>query len=312
MGTPEFAVPCLKGLAKASKYDVIAVFTQPDKPKGRKFILTPPPVKICAEKYDIPVFQPATLKDENVISILKNLNPDFIIVVAYGKILPKKILDIPTYGCINVHASLLPQYRGAAPIGWAIVNGEKKTGITTMYMDEGLDTGDVLLQSEVDIEKDETEGELRERLSHVGASLLIKTLDCICEGEIERRKQDESQSSYAPILSKAHALIDWKKHANEIHNLVRGLNPWPCAMTTYAGKTLKIYKTEQLEIAAEPFLGKNCGYIKNISPLLVVCGGGTVIKLIEVQYEGKKRMAASDFINGRKLDFVEQLGDKIT
>lgn len=295
MGTPEFALPSLEKLIEEN-YDICAVFTKPDKPQGRKRIITPPPVKVFAQEHGLQVFQPEKLKIRETYDLIKNLNPDAIVVVAYGKILPKNIIDMPKYGCINVHGSLLPRYRGAAPIQWSIINGDKATGISTMFMDEGLDTGDILLQSKVSINGDETSEELKKRLSVIGADLLIKTLKELENGTLERIKQDDSQATLSPPLDKITGDIDWQKTAQEIHNLVRGSNPWPIAHTLLRGKNFKIYKT-RISTYRSYYPGK----VISTDPLIVGCGNNTSLELLEVQIEGKKRMTASDFSRGYRL-----------
>lgn len=302
MGTPNFAVPCLKKLIQ-SDHEIVAVFTQPDKKKGRGYTLAAPPIKELALQHKIPVFQPENLKNQEISNLIESLRPDLIIVVAYGKILPGNVLKIPQLGCINVHGSLLPKYRGAAPIQWAIINGEKITGITTMYMNEGLDTGDIILQSETKIGKNETSAELFDRLSIIGAELLIKTLTEIELGNIHREKQHDEIATYAPMLNKSLAKINWNESAEKIHNLVRGLNPWPVAMTALDNKNLKIYKTK----IAESIYG-NPGEIKSIDPFIVVCGNNSAIEILELQLESKKRMNSSDFSRGYKLKLGTILG----
>lgn len=293
MGTPEFAVPPLQAIINAN-HTVTGVFTQPDKPKGRGYVLTPPPVKECALQHNIPVFQPKSMKDGEALEILKELNPDVIVVVAFGKILPKDILQLPKYGCINVHASLLPKYRGAGPIQWCVLNGEAETGVTTMLMAEGLDTGDMLLKSVTKIGENETAGQLHDRLSEMGASLITQTLEKLQQGEITPEKQDDSQSNYAPMLTKELCKIDWSKSAQEIHNQVRGLNPWPVAVATVNGKRVKIYSTQ--------LCNKNgtAGKVISLEPLTVACGENSVI-ISELQPEGKKRMNAQDYVRGYRL-----------
>ncbi len=295
MGTPEFALPSLEKLIEEN-YDICAVFTKPDKPQGRKRIITPPPVKVFAQERGLKVFQPEKLKIRETYDLIKSLNPDAIVVVAYGKILPKNIIDMPKYGCINVHGSLLPRYRGAAPIQWSIINGDKVTGISTMFMDEGLDTGDILLQSKVSINGDETSEELKKRLSIIGADLLIKTLKELENGTLERIKQDDSQATLSPPLDKITGDIDWEKTAQEIHNLVRGSNPWPIAHTLLRGKNFKIYRS-RISTHRSYCPGK----IISTDPLIVGCGNNTSLELLEVQIEGKKRMTASDFSRGYRL-----------
>lgn len=293
MGTPDFAVPCLERILEAG-HEVLAVFTQPDKPKGRGYTLTPPPVKVCAQSYGIEVFQPKTLKDGEAVQLLKEIAPDAVVVVAYGKILPKEILELPPLGCINVHASLLPKYRGAAPIQWSVLNGEKETGVTVMYMDQGLDTGDMLMKATVDIGPDETAGELHDRLSAAGARLLVKALAEIENGTAKRERQDESLTCYSPMLDKTLCKIDWGKKAQQVHNQVRGLNPWPVAISSVHGKNIKIFGTR---VRKEQ--GK-AGEVLSCTPLIVACGEGSV-ELTEVQLEGKKKMSASDFLRGHQL-----------
>ena len=234
MGTPDIATGCLQKLID-EKYDIIGVVTQPDKPQNRGKKLGMPPVKELALKYDIPVYQPIKARDEEFVATLKELNPDIIVVVAFGQILPKSILDIPKFGCINVHVSLLPKYRGAAPINWVIINGEEKTGVTTMYMDEGLDTGDMILTEEFDLDDEITAGELHDKMKDRGADVLIETLKQIEKGTAHRIPQNHEEFTYAPMMNKALGEINWSKSAREIHNLVRGVNPWPSAYTTYEG-----------------------------------------------------------------------------
>lgn len=296
MGTPDFAVPCLEKLIE-NKYEVVGVFTQPDKKKGRgqKFAFSP--VKELALKNNLPVFQPESLKNAEVLELIKKLNPELIVVVAYGKILPKNILEIPKYGCINVHGSLLPKYRGAAPIQWAIINGEKKSGVTTMFMDEGMDTGDMLLKAEVKIEDEDTSESLYFKLSKLGSELLIKTLDILQNGKLNPQKQNEEDATYSKMLTKEMGEIDWNKKATEIHNLVRGLFPWPVAKTKLNSKTLKIFKTKVLDgISGEP------GNVKSIDPFIVFCGKNTALEILELQFDNRKRMKSSDFFRGFRIN----------
>lgn len=302
MGTPDFAVPCLQALIDNGE-NVQAVFTQPDKPKGRGYKMLPPPVKSLALTYNIPVYQPLSLKKgedaENALNILKDLSPDLIIVVAYGKILPKEILELPKYYCINVHASLLPRYRGAAPIQWCVLNGEKETGVTTMLMAEGLDTGDMLLKETVAIGDDETASELHDRLSAVGAELLIKTINAVKAGTITREKQDDSLSNYASMITKDMCPIDFSLPAQQVHNKIRGLSASPCAVTMLNGKRLKIFKStmsdkEKYDLAA--------GTVVNEKDFTVVCGDGYTVTFMEVQSEGGKRMRVSDFLRGNHIE----------
>ncbi len=297
MGTPGFAVPCLEGLL-ATGYKVEGVFTQPDQPKGRGYALTPPPVKVLAVEAGIPVYQPQSLKDAHVQETIRSLNSDIIVVVAYGKILPPAILRIPPLGCVNVHASLLPQYRGAAPIQWAVLKGEDVTGITTMQMDEGLDTGAMLLQKKLAILPNETAGELHDRLMELGKQTLLDTLSRIQGMGLWGVPQDNHKATYAPMLRKDMSPIDWSMSAQQVHNQVRGLNPWPGATTQIEGTALKIHRTYMTDKQsnAEPGEVIECG-----ARLLVCCGDGGVLSLEELQLAGKKRMAAADFLRGAAL-----------
>ncbi len=303
MGTPNFAVPCLEKLLK-SEDEVVAVFTQPDKKVGRKQTLTPPPVKELAQSGGIPVYQPTSLRSDEAVEWVASLRPDLIVVVAYGKILPKAILELPSLGCVNVHGSLLPKYRGAAPIQWSVINGEAVTGVTTMYMDEGLDTGDIILKAETPVGRDETSGELFERLSVMGADLLVETIEKIKLGCAPREKQSDAEVTYAPMLDKSLSNIKWGESAEKIHNLVRGLNPWPVAATTIDGKTLKLYKTRLIE----PHKGAQPGQVISVKPFVVGCGGDTALEILEVQMESKKRMNAEDFCRGCKPEVDTVLG----
>ena len=303
MGTPDFAVPSLQALIDAG-HDVCAVYTQPDKPQGRKQILTAPPVKTLALEHDIPVFQPNTLKNEDEQARLRELAPEVIIVVAYGKLLPQAVLDIPPHGCINVHGSLLPRWRGAAPIQWAVIAGDEMAGVTTMQMAEGLDTGDMLLTYETKVGEKETAGELFDRLAQSGAELLTQTL--VKLDEITPRPQDDAQSCYAHMLDKQMAVIDWSKSAHEIDCLIRGLNPWPIALTTLSGERLKVFAAEKAAGNGEP------GTVLEADPkkgLTVACGEG-VLKLIEIQLVGGKRMKATDFLRGHVIEVGTKLGDE--
>lgn len=303
MGTPDFAVPSLQALIDAG-HDVCAVYTQPDKPQGRKQILTAPPVKTLALEHDIPVFQPNTLKNEDEQARLRELAPEVIIVVAYGKLLPKAVLDIPPHGCINVHGSLLPRWRGAAPIQWAVIAGDEKAGVTTMQMAEGLDTGDMLLTYETKVGEKETAGELFDRLAQSGAELLTQTL--VKLDEITPRPQDDAQSCYAHMLDKQMAVIDWSKSAHEIDCLIRGLNPWPIALTTLSGERLKVFAAEKAAGNGEP------GTVLEADPkkgLTVACGEGA-LKLTEIQLVGGKRMKATDFLRGHVIEVGTKLGDE--
>ncbi len=300
MGTPDFAVPALEKLAQSPDYTVATVFTQPDKPKGRKMVMTPPDVKVCAEKLGIPVFQPSSMRSEDAYNSLKELNPDVIVVAAYGQILPKAVLDLPKFGCVNIHGSLLPKYRGAAPIQQSVLDGEKVTGVTTMLMDVGLDTGDILLKAETEIGENETAGELFDRLAVLGGELIVETLDKLKKGEITPQKQDESLATHTSKITKELCPIDFNKTAYEVHNKVRGLNPWPVAVTEIAGKTVKVYSSRVSDMSGA------AGTILSLKPFVVACGDKSV-ELIEIQPQGKKRMTAQAFLAGHKLN----IGDKL-
>ena len=301
MGTPDIAVGTLKALIE-EKHDIIGVFTKEDKPVGRKQILTPPPVKVCALENGIPVFQPSTLRTDDAYDILKGLNPDIIVVVAYGKILPKKILDLPKYGCINGHASILPKYRGSSPIQWCIVCGEKETGVTVQLMDEGIDTGDIIEIAKTQIGENENADELYEKLKDIAAALICKTVDKIEKGTAVYTKQNEAEATHAPMISKDMAFIDFTKTANEIHNLVRGFYSWPTAYFMFGDKRLKVYKTEVVNGKGQPST-----VIKSDGELIIACGNDTAIKLLEIQLEGSKRMEAKQWLMGKKIDVGTKL-----
>lgn len=302
MGTPDFAVPALKSLA-SSKHEVCAVFTQPDKPRGRKMILTPPDVKVCAQSLGIPVYQPESMKNGDALEIIGRYNPDVIVVAAYGKILPKAVLDAPKFGCVNIHGSLLPKYRGAAPIQQSVLNGDRVTGITTMLMDVGLDTGDILLTEETEIGENETSGELFDRLAELGGKLILKTLSALEKGEITPKKQDESLATHTSKIDKSLCPIDFSKSASEVHNKVRGLNPWPVATTKICGKNVKVYSTRLCQKSGK------IGEIISTKPLVVGCGDKSV-EILELQPEGKKRMTADAFLAGHKLEIGDIIGQE--
>ena len=306
MGTPEFAVPCVDSLVK-EKYNVVGVVTQPDKPKGRGHKLAAPPVKEYAVANDIEVFQPDKLKNGQFLSVLDQLKPELIVVVAYGKILPKYILEYPKYGCINVHASLLPKYRGAGPIQWSVINGESETGVTTMYMDEGLDTGDMILKKVLPISPDETAGELHDRMSAAGAEVLIETVKMIADGTAPRIPQPHDHSTYAPMLDKSIALINWAKKGTQIKDLVRGVNPWPVAYTSLEGKVMKVYSVDIQQSDAEAKPGEVLGY-KEEKGLLVKAGDNSCISIKEVQFEGGKRMSIHEYLRGHSIQTGVLLG----
>lgn len=294
MGTPEFSVPVLEALVREG-HEVIGVVTQPDKPKGRGKAVLMTPVKEKALEYGLPVYQPVKVRDPEFIEVLKGLKPDIMVVVAFGQILPGAVLDIPPLGCVNIHASLLPKYRGAAPIQWVIIDGEKETGITTMMMDTGLDTGDMLEKTPVPIAEDETGDSLHDKLSAAGASLIISTLKKIEDGTIIRTPQTDEGTCYAKMLKKDMGNIDWTMEAAAIERLIRGLNSWPGTYTKWKGKTLKIWKAQVLE---EEYEGA-CGEVVHVTKdrLLVKTGKGT-LSLLELQPEGKKRMAVDAFLRG--------------
>lgn len=301
MGTPEFAVPCLQKLIDCG-HEVTGVFTQPDKPQGRKMIMTPPPVKELALANGIPVYQPVKMRDGTALEMLREANPDLAIVVAYGKILPKEILEFPKYGCINIHASLLPKLRGAGPIQWSVINGFEKTGVTSMQMDEGLDTGDMLIRKEIAIGENETAGELHDRVSLLGAEVLEETINALIAGELKPEKQNHDEFTYAPMLSKELSPIDWNLTAREVHNKIRGLSPWPSASAVLNGKKVKIHKSI---LAAET--NKPAGeVVENGKRLVVACGDGKCIEILTIQAEGKKAMSAADFMRGNSVN----IGDR--
>ena len=297
MGTPDFAVGTLEELIH-SRHEVAAVVTQPDKPKGRGKAMQFPPVKEVAVRENIPVYQPRRVRDPEFIKILKEIDPDVIVVGAFGQIIPQEIIDLPKYGCINVHGSILPKYRGAAPIQWAVIDGEKESGVTTMQMDAGLDTGDMLLKTIIPLEKEETGGSLFEKLSTAGAKLLIETLEKLEEGSIVPEKQGESPTPYAKMLTKEMGDLDWKKDAVLLEQLIRGLNPWPSAYTHLNGKTLKIWSAEVEERETKEKPGTVVEV--NKKELKVQTGKG-ILSLKEVQIEGKKRMEIDAFLRGNTV-----------
>lgn len=303
MGTPDFAVPCLRTLAE-SPHEVSAVFTQPDKPKGRGYKMIPTPVKAVAMEYDIPVYQPLSLRKgedaEKSLEILKNISPDLIVVTAYGQILPKEILDLPKHKCINIHASLLPAYRGSAPINWCILNGEKTTGVTSMLMAEGLDTGDMLIKKSTDIGENENYQELYTRLAEMGSEVLTETIQAIENGTLSPEKQDDALSSYSPMIRKEMSALDFSKSVQEIHNTIRGVT----GFATLGGKRLKVFKSEIVSGTSD---AEN-GTIVNTADFTVKCGDGGMIKFCEIQLEGGKRMKTADFLRGKKLNSGEKLG----
>lgn len=304
MGTPEFAVPTLQALI--DHHQVIGVVTQPDKQRGRGKKVQFPPVKEKAVEYDLPVYQPQKARDEEFIAILKDLNPDVIVVVAYGQILPESILNIPKYGCINVHGSLLPKYRGAAPIQWSVLDGEEKTGITTMYMEKGLDTGDMIEKAELVLDAKETAGSLHDKLMVMGADLLLSTLEKLENKTAVRIKQDDSKSCYAKMLTKEMGQVDFTKPAKEIERLIRGLNPWPSAYTSMNGKTMKLWDADVIECDVKEEPGTVIDVTKDA---IVTATGKDALALKEIQLAGKKRMKVSAFLLGYHVEKGTKLGE---
>ncbi|MBR2639751.1 MAG: methionyl-tRNA formyltransferase, partial [Oscillospiraceae bacterium] len=301
MGTPDFAAAILQRLIDTGR-NVVGVFSQPDKPVGRKQIITPTATKVVAMEYNIPVFQPAKLRDGEALKIMQELKPDLTVVAAYGKILPKDILDVAPLGNVNVHGSLLPKYRGSAPIQWSVINGDKVTGITTMFMAEGMDTGDMIMKFELPIGEDETAGELFDRMAELGAESIEKTLELFDNGEVKAEPQAEEEATYAPMLKKEMGEIDFAKTAEEIHNLTRGLNPWPMAYTFLDGKSVKIHEAK----VAEGFSGEE-GTLLDEKRFVVGTKNGA-IEFITVQPEGKNKMSGADFIRGRRLEKGTKFG----
>lgn len=305
MGSPDFAVKALEALINSEAYDVKLVVSQEDKPQGRHQVLTPTPVKQLALQSGIEVFQPKSLRNEEAFEKINSYSPDFIVVSAYGKILPQNILNIPKFGCVNLHGSLLPKYRGAAPIQWSVINGEKKTGVTSMLMDAGLDTGDILFTSEIDIGENETAGELFDELADLCPELLIKTLDSLRAGSVTPVKQNDDEATYVTVLNKEMAIIDWNEDSSAIHNKVRGLSPWPVAKTYFNGKNLKIISGRPCDINGSGAPG-NVFACKN--RLFVCCGKKTVYEITELQLEGSKRMRSEEFLRGHPVDGSVVLG----
>lgn len=303
MGSAAFAVPSLDALIR-SKHRVIEVVAQPDKPAGRGMKITACPVAAYAAEHGIALYQPKGVRKPDVIDHFRKLSPDLIVIVAYGRILPKELLDIPPLGCVNVHSSLLPKYRGAAPINWAIANGETETGVTTMRVDEEMDAGDILMSANVKIGYDEDAVELHDRLAPLGAELLMKTIDAIERGTIKGIPQDHSEATFAPIIKKEDGRIDWTMGAREIHNRVRGFKPWPGASTSIGGKMLRIHGAKVGSIAAA---GKPGEVIEAGKDLVVACGSGA-LELTQVQLEGKKKMSAADFLRGHRIEKGVMLG----
>lgn len=304
MGTPEFAVPTLEALLEV--HEVVGVFTQPDKPKGRGKAMAFPPVKEKALEHNIPVYQPVKVREKSVVEEIRKMNPDAIVVVAFGQILPESILNIPKYGCINVHASLLPKYRGAAPMQWSIIDGEEETGITTMYMAKGLDTGDMILKEVVKLDPKETGETLHDKLSVLGGPLLIETLKQLEAGTAPRTPQDDSLSCYASMLTKELGCIDWNKDAASIERLIRGLNSWPSAYTLWNGKTMKIWDSDVVAYAGSEENGTVVA--KDKHSFTVKCGENA-LKILELQLQGKKRMNTQAFLVGNQMEIGMRLGE---
>ena len=298
MGTPDFAVPSLEALIAAG-HEIVGVFTQPDKPKNRGMKLQPPPVKVCALAHAIPVFQPVKLRDGTALAQIRQAAPDLIVVAAYGRILPREILEEPAFGCINVHSSLLPRYRGSAPIHWAILNGDAETGVTIMRMVLELDAGDILAQAATPIEPDETVEDLHDRLAVMGAGLLTETVAKLEAGSVQATPQDADQVTLAPMLSRALSPMDWSRTARQLHNQVRGLIPWPAAVTELNGVRCKVFSTTVLEETT----GKAPGSILSADKkgLRLACGGGTVLQINELQADGGKRMKSADYLRGHPI-----------
>jgi methionyl-tRNA formyltransferase len=305
LGTPAFAVPTLERIVAAG-HTVLEVVTQPDRPRGRGQLAAPPPVKQAAVRLSLPVYQPERVRRPEAIDHLRAIPVDAMVVVGYGQIIPQSIIDMAPLGIINVHGSLLPHYRGAGPVQWAILNGETRTGITTMRIDAGLDTGDMLLKAETDIAPDETAVELGQRLASMGADLLVETLEGLHTGRIVPEKQNNAQASYAPLLKKEDGRIDWTRDALAIHNQVRGLQPWPGASATFRRQALHIWRTRVGSTAKSGAPGT----LASLKPPVVRCGTGA-LELVEVQLEGRKRIPAADFANGQRLTENESLGDPL-
>jgi methionyl-tRNA formyltransferase len=311
LGTPEFAVPTLAAMVR-SGHEVVAVFTQPDRPKGRGNTLAQSPVKIAAAEFGIPVQQPERIRRPENIELLKSVNADIFVVVGYGQIIPQSIIDIPQHGILNVHASLLPKYRGAAPIQWAIANGESKTGVTIMQIDAGLDTGDMLLKAETEIGPEETAPQLSARLAPMGADLLVAALEQIGHGTVHREMQNDTEATLAPILKKGDGLIDWNRPAQSTYNRLRGFTPWPGAYTTFRGELLSILDA-RVNAPDEVLFDRRInvpGQIRrHTRRLFVTCGDGCSLEILELQLAGKKRMATEAFMNGYKVADGERLGE---
>jgi methionyl-tRNA formyltransferase len=304
LGTPAFAVPSLERLVGAG-HQVLAVVTQPDRPRGRGQNPATPPVKQAAARLGLPVYQPERVRRPEAVEYLRALAPEAMVVVGYGQIIPQVVIDLAPLGIVNVHASLLPEYRGAAPVQWAIARGETRTGVTTMRIDAGLDTGDMLLKAETAIGPEEDAVELGGRLAVLGAGLLVETLAGLAAGTIVPEKQDNSRATYAPLLKKEDGLIRWDEAASAIHNRIRGMQPWPGGHTFFRGRALEIWKSRERAHAGEAAPGR----FLSLKPPVVACGSGA-LELVEVQMEGRKRVSGSDFVNGQRLTENDILGAK--
>ena len=298
MGTPDFAVPSLEALLRAG-HQVCGVFTQPDKPKNRGMKLLPPPVKVCAQSHEIPVYQPTKLRDGTALALIRELAPELIVVAAYGRILPDDILAAPPVGCINVHSSLLPAYRGAAPINWAVLNGDRESGVTIMHMAHDLDAGDIIAQAVTPIGPEETAPELYQRLAALGAELLVQAVAVLAAGTAARTPQDHSRATLAPMLSKELSPMDWSRTAGQLHDQVRGLLPWPAAVTTLNGTRCKVFSTVVLDARTDAAPGTILRADK--AGIDVACGGGGVLRIDQLQPDGGKRMKAADYLRGHPI-----------
>lgn len=309
MGTPDFAVPSLRALAGMEEVEIVGVFTQPDRPVGRGHKLEMPPVKREALENGLNVLQFERVRRQEGLDAMRALKPDLVVTAAFGQILSRKLLDVPRMGTMNVHASLLPRHRGAAPINWCLIQGERVTGVTTMLTDAGLDTGDMLLKREVEIGESETAGELTERLAQVGADLLVETVRRYAAGEIAPEKQNENEMTYEPLLTKELGKIDWKQDAQAIANLVRGVNPWPGAYTAVEGGTLKIWLARPADVQTDRIPGTVIRASAK-EGLFVACGGGTALEILEMQAPNAKRMNAKTYLSGRKIEIGTRFGEE--
>jgi methionyl-tRNA formyltransferase len=307
-GTPEFAVPSLRALLANPEFAVEAVVTQPDRPRGRGQRVSPSPVKEVAAQAGVRIYQPASMKSDEARDFIAEIKPDAVVIIAYGQIIPRRLLDIPRLGWMNLHGSLLPKYRGAAPIAWAIINGEPKTGLTTMRLDPGLDTGPILMQRDIEIGSDDTAPELAKRMAELGAPLVADSLIKLNRGEIVPIPQDSTQASFAPILTKEHGRIDWSLTAGEIYNRIRGLAPWPGAYSTFRRRLCQIWGRPSASAAADDGTWDRGSLIVSNAVIEVVCGKGTRLQLEAVQLEGRKRVSAPEFANGARLASGEHFG----